>query len=164
MWAMSRLQNDREVAQPIHRPMNTNSSISDTPVTMSGFIMGMLVTVITVWDSSRERMRWMPTAAMVPMTVATLAESTAKIRVLRRAVMVSELEKTSPYQYSEKPEKTEVLFESRVGRTPNDCETELLPGLEGELVSAEITGVREGRLTLRQGTPPGRTGFTDRVI
>ena len=43
----------------------------------------------------------------------------------------------------------EVLFESRLGRTPNDCETELLPGCEGEIVAAEITGVRSGRLTLR---------------
>ena len=95
---MSRVQKERELASPNQRPMNTNSSISDTPVTMSGFIMGMLVTVITVWDRARERMRWMPTAAMVPMTVAILAESTASSRVLRRAVMVSELEKTSPYQ------------------------------------------------------------------
>ncbi len=44
----------------------------------------------------------------------------------------------------------EVLFESRLGRTPNDCETELLPGLEGEVVTAEITGVRDGKLTLRR--------------
>ena len=44
----------------------------------------------------------------------------------------------------------EVLFESRLGRTPNDCETELLPGLEGQLVTAEITGLREGKLTLRR--------------
>ena len=44
----------------------------------------------------------------------------------------------------------EILFESRLGRTPNDCETERLPGLEGELITGEITGVREGRLTLRR--------------
>ena len=44
----------------------------------------------------------------------------------------------------------EVLFESRLGRTPNDCETELLPGLEGTVVTAEITGTRDGRLTLRR--------------
>lgn len=44
----------------------------------------------------------------------------------------------------------EVLFESRLGRTPNDCETELLPGLEGQLITAEITGVRAGKLTLRK--------------
>ena len=43
----------------------------------------------------------------------------------------------------------EVLFESRLGRTPNDCETELLPDCEGEIVAAEIMGVRSGRLTLR---------------
>ena len=44
----------------------------------------------------------------------------------------------------------EILFEPRLGRTPNDCETELLPGLEGEAVMAEITGVKDGRLTLRR--------------
>ena len=43
----------------------------------------------------------------------------------------------------------EVLFESRLGRTPNDCETERLPGAEGQILPAEITGVRNGRLTLR---------------
>ena len=42
----------------------------------------------------------------------------------------------------------EVLFESRLGRTPNDCETELLPGWEGQVLPVKITGIREGRLTL----------------
>ncbi|MBO4676059.1 MAG: MiaB/RimO family radical SAM methylthiotransferase [Oscillospiraceae bacterium] len=45
----------------------------------------------------------------------------------------------------------EVLFESRLGRTPNDCETELLPGREGQILPVRITGIREGRLTL--GSP-----------
>ena len=48
----------------------------------------------------------------------------------------------------------EVLFESRLGRTPNDCETELLPGMEGQLLMAEITGLREGRLTLKPAHLP----------
>ena len=42
----------------------------------------------------------------------------------------------------------EVLFESRLGRTLNDCETELLPGWEGQVLPVKITGIREGRLTL----------------
>ena len=46
--------------------------------------------------------------------------------------------------------RTEVLFESRMGHTPNYCETELLPGREGEVVPVRITGVREGRLTLEE--------------
>lgn len=42
-----------------------------------------------------------------------------------------------------------VLFESRVGRTPNDCETELLPGQEGRLLPVRVTGVAGGRLQIQ---------------
>ncbi len=48
----------------------------------------------------------------------------------------------------------EVLFESRLGRTPNDCETELLPGREGQVHPVKITGIREGRLTLEPADLP----------
>ena len=44
----------------------------------------------------------------------------------------------------------EVLFESRMGHTPNYCETELLPGKEGEVVRVLITGVKNGRLTVKE--------------
>ncbi len=44
----------------------------------------------------------------------------------------------------------EVLFESRMGHTPNYCETELLPGREGEVVRVLITGVKDGRLTVKE--------------
>ena len=44
----------------------------------------------------------------------------------------------------------EVLFESRGGHTPNYCETELLPGAEGEVRTVRITGVRDGRLTVEE--------------
>ncbi|MBR3557139.1 MAG: MiaB/RimO family radical SAM methylthiotransferase [Oscillospiraceae bacterium] len=44
----------------------------------------------------------------------------------------------------------EVLFESRMGHTPNYCETELLPGREGEVVRVLITGVKNGRLTVKE--------------
>ncbi len=43
-----------------------------------------------------------------------------------------------------------VLFESRGGHTPNYCETELLPGREGEVAAVRITGLRGGRLTLEE--------------
>ena len=43
-----------------------------------------------------------------------------------------------------------VLFESRMGHTPNYCETALLPGREGEVVSVLITGVKNGRLTVQE--------------
>jgi len=45
---------------------------------------------------------------------------------------------------------TEVLFESRMGHTPNYCETELLPGLEGRVATVRVTGVRGGRLTVEE--------------
>ena len=41
-----------------------------------------------------------------------------------------------------------VLFESRMGHTPNYCETELLPGREGEVAHVLVTGVKDGRLTI----------------
>ena len=43
-----------------------------------------------------------------------------------------------------------VLFESRMGHTPNYCETELLPGREGEIVTVLVTGVKDGRLTISE--------------
>jgi threonylcarbamoyladenosine tRNA methylthiotransferase MtaB len=42
----------------------------------------------------------------------------------------------------------EVLFESRMGHTPNYCETELLPGREGQVLPVRITGLRDGKLTV----------------
>ncbi len=42
----------------------------------------------------------------------------------------------------------EVLFESKGGHTPNYCETELLPGREGQVLRVRISGVRDGRLTV----------------
>ena len=47
-------------------------------------------------------------------------------------------------------QRAEVLFESRMGHTPNYCETELLPGREGEVVPVRITGLREGRLLVEE--------------
>ena len=70
------------------RAANTNSSIREIPVTMSGFIMGMFVTVITALRSRLERILWMSTAARVPMTVASTAASTESTRVLRKACSV----------------------------------------------------------------------------
>ena len=49
---------------------------------MSGLVMGMLVMVMTRLRIL-PRMEWMPTAAMVPSTVASRLESTAMISELR---------------------------------------------------------------------------------
>ena len=43
-----------------------------------------------------------------------------------------------------------VLFESRMGHTPNYCETEPLPGREGEVAEVLVTGVKNGRLTVKE--------------
>ena len=47
MCAISIVAKLRELRVPMKRPINTKSSMSDTPVTISGFIIGILVTVIT---------------------------------------------------------------------------------------------------------------------
>ena len=52
---MSNVQKLSELFAPISRPINTKSSIRDTPVTMSGFIIGMFVTVFKVVFQPRER-------------------------------------------------------------------------------------------------------------
>ncbi len=55
--------------------------------------------------------------------------------------------------------EAEVLFESRGGHTPNNCETELLPGREGEVCRVLVTGVRDGRLTVSENSREGeKTG------
>ena len=44
MWAISMVPKPRLVARPRREPTNTNISIREIPVMMSGLIMGMLVT------------------------------------------------------------------------------------------------------------------------
>lgn len=94
---------------PMSVPTNTKRSIIETPVTISGFIMGILVTELTSPRIRRERIRSSPTAAQVPITVAVTAELTARISVLRSASKTSLLRKSSRYQYRENPAKTPVL-------------------------------------------------------
>ena len=91
-------------------PTNTNKSISDTPVTISGFIIGIFVTVIAVLLSSFERILYMPTAASVPSSVEHTAEQSDNISVFFKAVTVALLWNTDSYQRNENPEKTEVLL------------------------------------------------------
>ncbi len=75
----------------------------------------------------------------------------------RRAIALA-AETRAAYLAAQTGTVQEVLFESRLGRTPNDCETELLPGLEGQILRAEITGVRKGRLTLKPASAEGEAG------
>ena len=46
--------------RPISRPKKVNSSISETPVMMSGLVSGMFVTVLTAFLSLPAFMRKMP--------------------------------------------------------------------------------------------------------
>ena len=69
--------------KPMSRPAKTNMSISEMPVMMSGFVMGMSVTVLSVARSQRRRSRSMPTEAAVPMTVEITMALTASSSVLR---------------------------------------------------------------------------------
>ena len=71
--------------------MKTNNSISETPVTISAFIIGMFVIVKTAFLENFFLSAVMPTAAAVPKTVEITAESTATIRVCSRAVSIERL-------------------------------------------------------------------------
>ena len=83
----------------------TNSSIMETPVTISGFIMGILVTVCTAPRSQRLRMVCSPSAPKVPMTVAISAALTASTTELRREVSASSSANSSRYHFSDTPVK-----------------------------------------------------------
>ena len=84
---------------------NTNSSIIETPVTISGFTMGKLVMFIMTRFGSRF-MEFMPMAAMVPSTVEAMAAATAIISVFLRASIISRSSKSFSYQRRENPLNT----------------------------------------------------------
>ena len=84
-------------------------SIIDIPVTISGFIIGTLVTDVMEVLRILLLILYIPSAAAVPITVARRAERIARTRVLRRAVNASGDEKSSAYHFKVKPVNTEVL-------------------------------------------------------
>jgi threonylcarbamoyladenosine tRNA methylthiotransferase MtaB len=90
---------------------------------------------------------------------ALMPDSVPKAEREERARRAIALAAESEARFLEKQVGTvqEVLFESRVGRTPNDCETELLPGMEGRTAMVRIAGTAEGRLLLqpREGENAG---------
>ena len=90
--------------------MNTNKSIIETPVTISGFIIGILVTVITLDLTTPFFILSIPTAARVPITVAVIAEVTARMSVFVKAFIVALSLKSSTYHFVENPCITLVLF------------------------------------------------------
>ena len=60
----------------------TNSKLKETPVTISGLVMGILVRFMTTLRILGLRL-WMPTAATVPKAVATAVETTEITMELR---------------------------------------------------------------------------------
>ena len=81
MCAISIVAKLRELRVPMKRPINTKSSMSDTPVTISGFIIGILVTVITELLKAPRLILNIATAAAVPRSVAITAEVSARTSV-----------------------------------------------------------------------------------
>ena len=81
----------------------TKRSIIDTPVTISGFIIGMLVTDLTAPLNTLLRVWWRPRAAKVPISVAMVEERTARISEFLSAVNASSSAKSSSYQTNENP-------------------------------------------------------------
>ena len=79
----------RASVTPISLAQKTNRSIIEIPVTISGFIIGILVTPITVFLTNLFLKTLIPTAAAVPITVAISDDETASIRVFLRALIVA---------------------------------------------------------------------------
>ena len=111
-WAISMVQKLREFARPKSRPTNTNISIREMPVMISGFVMGMSVATFSVARSHLERSFMMPTEAAVPMTVEIAIADTARSRVLRTLCRVASSRSSSRYHFKEKPENTLRLLAS----------------------------------------------------
>ena len=107
---MSMVQKFRLVDRPMSRPAKTNMSIREIPVMMSGFTMGIFVTVFMAAFIYLLRSLLMPTAAAVPITVEMRAAHTASTRGFFKAPRVLVSWKSSLYQYREKPENTDRLL------------------------------------------------------
>ena len=86
-----------------------NSNISETPVTISAFIIGMLVTDIIADLANLLRIPIIPTDAAVPKTVEIHADRIAIKTVCFSASNISVLKARLAYQSSEKPSKTQTL-------------------------------------------------------
>ena len=90
---------------------NTNRSIRDTPVTISGLMIGIFVMFITIAFGTFF-MLFMPMAARVPRTVETMLAITAIISVFTRDEIMISFWKSFLYQSRVKPLNTLLLFDS----------------------------------------------------
>ena len=90
---------------------NTNSSMSETPVTISGLTIGMFVMFITIALGTL-RMELIPIAARVPSSVAAMLAITAIMMVFISEEMMTSLRNSFAYQSSVNPLNTERLLVS----------------------------------------------------
>ena len=99
------------VAKSLQKEKNaTKNRHMATPVTISALSMGMFVMDITR-EYSFFRIASIPIQASNPMTVAIKAEPNARIKVLRREVIMVVLEKISAYQFNVNPPQTTLDLE-----------------------------------------------------
>ena len=84
----------------------------EIPTTISGLIIGILVTAIVEPFMYLFCILLIPYAAIVPITVAAKDEIIARISVFLRALSVAESLKSSPYHLREKPVNSLVLFDA----------------------------------------------------
>ena len=105
MCAISSVQKPRMDLMRSRLPAKANSSARETPVTISGLVMGMFVSVMTA-ERIFPRILWMPRAATVPRTVAIRLDSTAMNRELRSSVSSVPSRNSSAYWWKVKPLKT----------------------------------------------------------
>ena len=109
MCATSKVPKPSE--KPSRFPVNTNSSIRETPVMMSALVMGMLLMVMSRLRG-RRFMEKKPMAAAVPRMVAMTEASTDTVSVVLKADRISSSWNSSVYQWKEKPDQTVRLLES----------------------------------------------------
>jgi len=95
IWAMSRVTKPSTLLTFRSVPTKANSSASETPVTISGFVRGMLVTPMTV-RFMRGPIACMPSAAMVPRAVASSEEMTATMKEFAKSGSSTPSRKSSP--------------------------------------------------------------------
>jgi len=111
-WAASMVKKFRLVERPKSRPTKTNISMSEMPVMMSGFVMGMSVTVFMTVRYHLERSLFIPTAPRVPITVETAVAEAARSSVFFTDSRVLRSANSSSYHLRENPENTERLLPS----------------------------------------------------
>ena len=104
------------VLKPREIPKAINASISEIPVTISAFNMGMLEIPIKIFLDTG--FMWlMERAVTVPMTVATSAEIIATSSVVYKAYMIARLWNICVYQLSVKPPQWVLDFDWLKERT-----------------------------------------------